>query len=91
VKIEFDPLKSERNNILRGLAFDCAHDFDWDSALIVEDMRRQYPERRFVAAGLIDDRLHMLCFTPVVGGIRVISLRKANEREGKRYAKEITD
>jgi uncharacterized DUF497 family protein len=40
VKIEFDPLKSERNDILRGISFDCAHDFDWDSALIVEDVRR---------------------------------------------------
>jgi uncharacterized protein len=91
VKIEFDPLKSERNDILRGISFDCAHDFDWDSALIVEDVRQLYPERRFVAAGLINNRLHILCFTPVVGGIRIISLRKANAREGKRYAKEITD
>jgi len=33
----------------------------------------------------IRDRLHVLCFTPVVNGIRVISFRKANKREIKDY------
>lgn len=37
---------------------------------------------------MIGDRLHALCFTPAIDGIRVISLRKANAKEVKRYDKE---
>lgn len=54
-------------------------------ALIVEDSRKAYEERRFQALGLIGDRLHMLVFTPRGPKMHVISLRKANPREIKRY------
>ena len=30
----------------------------------MEDVRENYPERRFVATGYLDGRLHVLCFTP---------------------------
>lgn len=50
-----------------------------------QDTRKPYPEPRFVAIGFLDARLHVLCFTPVAGGIRVISFRKANVREVKNY------
>jgi len=33
----------------------------------------------------IRERLHVLCFTPVANGIRVISFRKANKREMNDY------
>ena len=39
-----------------------------------------------VAVGLLGDRVHVLCFTEAVDGIRVISFRKANAREVNRYA-----
>ena len=35
---------------------------------------------------MIGDRLHVVVFTPVNGGVRVISFRKANKREVKAYA-----
>jgi uncharacterized DUF497 family protein len=57
----------------------------WDSALIIEDSRRDYGERRFQALGLIEARLHMLVFTPRGSQVHVVSLRKANKREVKRY------
>ncbi len=88
MKIEFDPAKNERNIRERGLSFDMATDVDWDSALIIEDDRRDYGERRFRAFGFIGDRLHAVVFTPREGGIRVISLRKANQREVKSYEQE---
>jgi uncharacterized DUF497 family protein len=44
-----------------------------------------------VAIGYIGLRLHVLCFTPIDGGVRIISLRKANQREVKRYEKKITN
>ncbi|MBI3772314.1 MAG: BrnT family toxin [Gammaproteobacteria bacterium] len=87
MKIDFDPAKSEKNTRERGLPFDLAEDFEWDSALVVQDTRNPYPESRFQAIGFIDEeRLHVLIFTLTPGGIRVISLRKANA-EVNRYEK----
>lgn len=54
-------------------------------AVFSEDTRHPYPERRFVALGYVGERLHVVCFTPIEGGVRVISFRKANDREVRRY------
>ena len=84
--ISHDPAKSERNEVERGLAFDMAEELDWSSALIVEDTRKDYEERRYQALGAIGEHLHMLVFTPRGGAVHVISLRRANQRERTRYA-----
>ena len=89
MKIDFDSKKSKKNDCARGLPFDQAAEFDWETAVYIEDMRNAYPERRFVAMGYLDKRLHVLCFTPIEGGVRIISFRKANLREVRRYEKEI--
>jgi len=86
MRFTYDPAKSERNIAERGMAFDLAEDFDWSTALIAEDMRQDYLERRYQALGLIDGHLHMLVFTPRDGAVHVISLRRANKRERSRYA-----
>jgi uncharacterized DUF497 family protein len=88
MKIEFDPAKSEKNARERGLPFWFVSEFGWESAAYSEDTRFRYPETRFTASGFIAGRLHVVCFTPVPGGIRVISFRKANDREVRRYEKE---
>jgi uncharacterized DUF497 family protein len=90
VALTYDPLKSERNLADRGFAFDLAADFDWSAALIAEDLRRPYPERRYQALGLIGEHLYMLVFTPRQGAVHVISLRRANARERSRYASHTT-
>ena len=48
--------------------------------------RRDYGERRYQAMGMIGEDLYMLVFTPRDGAVHVISLRRANQRERKRYA-----
>lgn len=85
MKISYDPAKSEKNTRERAMPFDLATEFDFSTALIQEDARRAYPERRFAALGFLGQRLCSLVFTPTQLGIRVISLRKANARERKRY------
>ncbi|AOF82663.1 hypothetical protein BSY238_1924 [Methyloversatilis sp. RAC08] len=67
------------------MPFALAQQFDWSVALIVEDTRQAYPERRFQALGFIDEHLCMLVFTPREGALHVISLRRANKRERTRY------
>jgi len=85
MRIEFDLAKNKTNIRERGLDFELATDFDFDSAVIQQDTRKPYPEVRFVAVGYLAYRLHVLCFTPIPGGIRVISFRKANLREVQRH------
>lgn len=89
VEITYDPAKSERNARERGLPFDRVYDFDFDRAVIKEDKRFAYPEKRFIATGFVESRLHVLCYTPTVSGIRVISFRKANDREIRKYEQEV--
>lgn len=88
MKIEFNPGKNERNIRERGLPFMLVDEFAWETAQTHEDCRFPYPERRFISLGLIGERLFVVCFTPIPGGIRVISFRKANAREVKRYEQE---
>jgi uncharacterized DUF497 family protein len=90
VRITFDQSKNERNLKLRGLGFERAADFSFGSAVFAVDDRKVYPETRYVALGLLGDRVHVLCFTETADGIRVISFRKANPREVKRYAQART-
>jgi uncharacterized DUF497 family protein len=81
--ISFDLAKGEKNVLVRGISFESAARFEWVGALIVEDLRKDYGERRFQALGLIE--LHMMVFTPRANKVHVISLRRANKREVKRY------
>jgi uncharacterized DUF497 family protein len=85
VDISFDAAKNARNIATRGISFEQAVEFEWDTALIVADTRKDYGESRFQALGLIAERLHVMVFTPRSGKTHVISLRKANKREVKRY------
>lgn len=59
--------------------------FDWASAVIVSDDREEYGEVRLRVTGLIDGRLHMAVVTPRGERLRLISLRKANNRERKQW------
>ncbi|WP_313899392.1 BrnT family toxin [Methylobacterium sp. E-065] len=81
VPITFDPAKSQRNADERGMPFEMAEGFDFDTALVRQDTRFPYPERRFQAIGLINRRTVMLVFTPTADGFRVISLRPAHRKE----------
>lgn len=87
MKIDFDPRKNARNIIERDLSFGSVAEFDFVSAVVRRDVRKPYPEVRLVALGFLGERLHVLCFTPIEDGIRVISFRKANAKERKDYEK----
>jgi uncharacterized protein len=86
IKIEFDPVKSGKNIEERGLAFELASEFEFETAVIRIDNRKQYGELRFNALGYIGKRLYSITYTLRVDTLRVISLRKANKREIRYYA-----
>jgi uncharacterized DUF497 family protein len=85
MEITFDAAKSARNIQERGISFELAADFDFETAIYVEDVRKDYGETRIRALGFIGNRLHALVFTMRGPTLRVISLRKANRTEVKRY------
>jgi len=89
MSISYDPDKNQRNLEERSLSFDKVANLDWDSAWIFEDERNEYNEIRYIAYSFLNERLHFVCFTETSDGIRVISFRKANSREVKRYEQEI--
>ena len=86
VRVTFDPAKNERNVRERNLSFESVAEFDFDNALVQTDSRQEYGETRYVALGNLRGRLHVLRFTETPDGIRVISFRKANDREVRNYA-----
>jgi uncharacterized DUF497 family protein len=90
MKIDFDPIKNEKNIRERGLSFERAAEVDFNTALVFPDTRKAYGETRYIALCYLDRRLHVRCFTETETGIRVISFRKANEREASRYGKAQT-
>ena len=86
-QIGFDSAKNATNITSRGLSFELVEQMEWATALIQEDTRKAYGERRFQVLGFIGERLHAVVFTPREGKVHVISLSKANSTEVKRYAK----
>jgi hypothetical protein len=86
--IEFDAAKSARNLRDRGIGFERFAEMDLEAAISIEDARRDYGERRLRVLSTIDGKLHAAVITLRGETIRVISLRRANNREERAYAKE---
>ena len=82
---EWDERKRAENLAKHGVDFAAAGTFDWDSALVLRDVRFEYGESRFIAIGRIGRRVHVMVFTTRNGNVRLIGLRKANRREIRRY------
>ena len=85
MEVSYDPAKNEHNLTIRGLSFDKVEEFEFETAVFTIDTRRDYGEIRHRALGLLDGRVHALVFVETQNGIRVISFRKANNREVNRY------
>lgn len=89
MELDFDPEKSAKNEAARGLSFDRVADLDWRSTVVWRDGRRDYGEEQFNLLGLLDQRVCSLTYCIRDGKLRVISFRKANGREVKKYEESI--
>jgi len=83
---EWDESKLTQNLKNHKVHFSLSEQFEWKTAQVGPDRRKDYGELRYQAYGIIENRLYCLIFTPRNGNIRIISLRKANRREVKSYA-----
>jgi uncharacterized DUF497 family protein len=84
--LEWDEAKRQKNLRERGIDFADAVLMETGTALTIEDNRTTYGVPRFLSYGFINARLHVLCWTPREGRMRIISLRKANDREQKSFS-----
>jgi uncharacterized protein len=89
MRITCDPRKDKLNIAKHGISLNKTSELDFDTAIVMQDNRHNYGEKRYNATGLIGNRLYVLTFTQRGKGIRVISLRKANMRERKKYDQKI--
>ncbi|RLA08124.1 MAG: BrnT family toxin [Gammaproteobacteria bacterium] len=85
IKFEWDENKNQNNIKIRDIDFNIVKNFDFQSALIIEDIRYDYGEKRYSAIGYITSFLYVLIFSYRNNAIRVISLRRANKKERIKY------
>jgi uncharacterized DUF497 family protein len=86
MKIEFDPEKDESNLAKHGVSLGMAGQLEWDTAITWPDTRENYGEDRQCGIGYIDLTLYFVAFIDRDPVRRIISPRRANRKEVKRYA-----
>lgn len=91
MKFEWDAVKAAANFAKHGVRFEDASDFEWEVSVDKLDLRKDYGESRVIAMSTIRGRLHVLVYANRADGQRLISLRKANDREFSSYEKAKKD
>ncbi|MDN2717763.1 BrnT family toxin [Janthinobacterium sp. SUN120] len=89
MRITFDAVKREKTLRDRGLDFARAHVVFGGLTITLPDQRQDYGEPRFITASWLDERLVVLVWTPRGRARRIISMRKANEREIDKYKQSL--
>ena len=86
MQFEWDEVKSEACFRQRGFDFAYAARAFFDpDRLVHADTRRLYGEDRYPLLGTIEQRLFVVVYTPRKDAMRIISARKANQREVAHY------
>jgi hypothetical protein len=86
MEFEWDPAKSDECFTERGFDFAYVLQVFLDGdRLIHKDTRWDYGEDRYQLMGIIDGRVFFVVYTIRGGVIRIISARKANQREVHDY------
>lgn len=87
--ISYDPAKRDETLAERGLDFADAETVF--ASLLIENLddRFDYGEERFVTVGFLGERMVVLVWTPRGEDRHIISMRKANAREQRRYGKQM--
>ena len=87
--ITFDPAKREWTLRERGLDFLDAAEVFAGETIDIPDLRRNYGEERINSVGYFRGRMVIVCWTPREDARHIISMRRTNAREKKRYGQAI--
>jgi len=85
VKFEWDEQKNRINIQKHGISFEDAKAIFEDVRITAVDTRQSYGEIRNISLGTIHGRICIVVYTERKGITRIISARKANQRERRRY------
>lgn len=91
ISIEWDSRKNKSNQEKHGFCFEDAGVVFCDEVFTFEDNRYDYGEKRYIAFGNLEGRAVIIAYTYRNDKIRIISMRKANEREKKTYQKRLEE
>ncbi|MCJ2016306.1 BrnT family toxin [Methylobacterium sp. E-065] len=84
--IIFDPAKRDRTLAERGLDFAAAEEVFAGRIFTFDDEREDYDETRRITFGFLNSRMVVVGWTPRGADRHVFSMRKANDREQRKYA-----
>ena len=87
MKIIYDAIKDAINIDKHGISLNDANQLEWDTLWAIPDIRHDYGEDRHIGYAYIGLRLYCVIYTDRDECRRIISLRKANNREINQYAK----
>lgn len=85
MKIEYDEAKRQITLEQRGIDFADAGQVFEGTHYTLEDERQDYGEPRFITIGFMNKRMVVVAWTPRAQAKRIISMRKANDREQARF------
>ena len=86
---EWDEVKNKKNLSKRGLSFADAETVFSGKCATFEDTRIDYGEPRFITFGFLEERMVVIAHTPRKEKTRIISMRKANDREKRIYQERL--
>lgn len=89
MEITYDPEKRDSTLARRGLDFEDAVHVFAGTTLTIEDDRYDYAETRYQTIGLLNERLVMVVWTERGSARHIISMRKCNDREEKKYGRQL--
>jgi uncharacterized DUF497 family protein len=90
MQICYDPAKRDWTLQERGLDFEDAPQVWAETHFDFEDVRNDYGEVRICSIGFLRQRMVMVVWTKVAAGRRIISMRKCNEKESRKYRPYLT-
>ena len=89
MNLEFNKFKRDKTLNERGLDFARANEIFAGFHFTGHDNREIHDEHRFITVGYLDARLIVLVWTHRGEARRIISMRKANDREKAIYANHL--
>jgi len=86
---DWDTGKNQSNILKHGIDFIDAKEIFNNPMIIKVDKRINYGEKRWISIGLLGDIIVVMIFTLRGKAIRIISVRKANQKERRMYDERI--
>lgn len=86
---EWNEQKSQQNQNKHGLSFHDAEAVFEGPCITYADQRFDYGEERFVTLGYLENRVVVIAHTPRGENTRIISMRKANNRERRQLEERL--